>query len=623
MARVLATVSGVAIKPGVSLNRRWYTREMLAAAVARAQERIAAGETLGLAERREADPGLQPLTQLTHHAAEDDSTRIVGRITSLSLGTGGEVLYEAAIAPTPAGKTIAALLDTADGKPPFLRGVSIRGAWLGKLRRVTGPDGQPAETADGLELDGLDYTATPGVPGAQVTSFAWADGAPEETSGRVLITESVQEARVTITEDTTPAVEAAPPVVPDGVREALRERLTPALPHIFRDGQCATCARAQEATKAPAKPYGDVQYADPGYQSDKQARYPIDTKAHAKSAWSYINQASNAKLYTAAQLKRIKGRILAALKRFGVNVSKGTSESAGWVIEPPAQVGEAVAEFFGADPSTAGSWCIRATNGPVTIDLSSYCMDPADLDVILRAAADAACKALQALDPDMDGDIDVPGAPSADTDHDMPGESAPAGGVTETAPADPAGDTGPAEAGHREDEEAPVAETTENKAAGTQPAAALTAGQIAELAAQAATAAVSKAFETRDAAAKAQEKAARKAAKKAAKEARKAGSAANASGGEGAAATETAGAVDVGALVTEAVQGLVASGTLQVGRKGIAGQPVGEHRAPAGPGGAELTDEQLRGLSADDFADFAGENLDKYIFGGRGKAVHQ
>jgi uncharacterized protein len=78
---------------------------------------------------------------------------------------------------------------------------------------------------------------------------------------------------------------------------------------------CPTGLRAE--TK---KPYGDVTYADPGYR-DNRKRYPIDTEAHARAAWSYINQAGNASEYTADQLKAIKGRIRAALKRFGVEVA--------------------------------------------------------------------------------------------------------------------------------------------------------------------------------------------------------------------------------------------------------------------------------------------------------------
>ena len=70
-----------------------------------------------------------------------------------------------------------------------------------------------------------------------------------------------------------------------------------------------------------SKPYGDVEYADPGYQSDGRKRYPIDSADHVRAANSYINQADNAKLYTAAQLKNIKSRIGAAAKKFGIELS--------------------------------------------------------------------------------------------------------------------------------------------------------------------------------------------------------------------------------------------------------------------------------------------------------------
>ena len=82
-------------------------------------------------------------------------------------------------------------------------------------------------------------------------------------------------------------------------------------------------------------PYGDVDYADPGYldADDKQAhdgggvkRYPVDTEEHAKAAWSYINQAKNAELYTSTQLADIKSKIRGALKKFGVDVSEDSEK---------------------------------------------------------------------------------------------------------------------------------------------------------------------------------------------------------------------------------------------------------------------------------------------------------
>lgn len=68
------------------------------------------------------------------------------------------------------------------------------------------------------------------------------------------------------------------------------------------------------------KPYGDVEYADPGYQSDKKPRYPIDTADHVRAAWSYINQSDNAGMYTAAQLDKVKARVKAAADKFGIQI---------------------------------------------------------------------------------------------------------------------------------------------------------------------------------------------------------------------------------------------------------------------------------------------------------------
>lgn len=72
---------------------------------------------------------------------------------------------------------------------------------------------------------------------------------------------------------------------------------------------------------SPSKPYGNVTYADPGYQKDGKKRYPIDTEAHVRAAWSYINQADNASQYSPEQLASIKGRIKSAMKKFGIQTS--------------------------------------------------------------------------------------------------------------------------------------------------------------------------------------------------------------------------------------------------------------------------------------------------------------
>jgi hypothetical protein len=71
--------------------------------------------------------------------------------------------------------------------------------------------------------------------------------------------------------------------------------------------------------KTADKPYGDVTYADPGYNGKK--RYPIDTEAHVRAALSYIAQKSNAAKYTADQLRAIKSKIRGAARKLGIGTS--------------------------------------------------------------------------------------------------------------------------------------------------------------------------------------------------------------------------------------------------------------------------------------------------------------
>jgi HK97 family phage prohead protease len=63
------------------------------------------------------------------------------------------------------------------------------------------------------------------------------------------------------------------------------------------------------------EPYGDVEYADPGYQKEGKKRYPLDTEDHIRAAWSYINMPKNQEPYTADQVSNIKMRIIAAWKK--------------------------------------------------------------------------------------------------------------------------------------------------------------------------------------------------------------------------------------------------------------------------------------------------------------------
>lgn len=225
MARTIATITGTALVPGVSRNGRWYKPEHIAEAVRRARERIAAGD--------------RPMVMLTFHAAGDNSREVAATLTDMSLNESGGADFAAGFTDTDAGWDIAKMADTTDGRPAHLKTVSIRGAWLGKVRKERGPGDRLVETADGVELEGIDFTKSPGVTGAEIKTFAWVKDGATETTERVLITESLEEARVTITEDTPPAAEVSE--VAETTRSALRGILGIEPPHVLENGICRTC----------------------------------------------------------------------------------------------------------------------------------------------------------------------------------------------------------------------------------------------------------------------------------------------------------------------------------------------------------------------------------------------
>jgi hypothetical protein len=68
-------------------------------------------------------------------------------------------------------------------------------------------------------------------------------------------------------------------------------------------------------------PKSEAHYADPGYQKDKKPRYPVSSKEKARAAWSYINMPKNEAKYSASDLAKVKSRIKAACKKFGVEIS--------------------------------------------------------------------------------------------------------------------------------------------------------------------------------------------------------------------------------------------------------------------------------------------------------------
>ena len=153
----IATVEGTMLVPGVSRNMRLYTREVIGKAVARMQARI-------------ADPTGLPIVMRSHHEAGDNSALIVGRLTSATLTEDGAARYTALLYDTRAGRDIAGLVTPK--KQPALKSVSIHGYWLGPVMRVE-HDGESVTTGEDLEINAVDWTATPGVTGAVVDNAAW------------------------------------------------------------------------------------------------------------------------------------------------------------------------------------------------------------------------------------------------------------------------------------------------------------------------------------------------------------------------------------------------------------------------------------------------------------------
>ena len=411
MARPIARIHGTAVRPGVSRNRRYYSAAMIAEAVKAAQARLA--------------EGIRPMTMLTHHGADNDgdSTRIVGRLADIQLQEDGSATYTAEIAGTQHGRDILELIDTHGTDPPFLRGVSFRGDWIGQPQRIV-VDGDVAVTADGFEMDGIDFTYRPGIDGAGVDAVERIDEdditeTRESAPLRSRIYESVQEARVTTTTFTEEA---------------------------------ATAPAAATTTAA------SIQYADNGYLAGEK-RYPLDTAANTRAAHRAIAESTTARQYTAAQLKRMRQRVGRALREHHTEVA-----DSGYLITRQPLT-EAVAEMYGFDylDTPSGHVYLTLDNGLVTISISSCRIDPHDLDRVARAAMEGACQALLVIDPDMDGDAD----PAESARNSRLAETAPdSAGLTEADVPAPQG----ADHAQHEEEEPAVSEPT-NPAVATTPAA--------------------------------------------------------------------------------------------------------------------------------------------------------
>ena len=187
---------------------------------------------------------------------------------------------------------------------------------------------------------------TPG-PGSNATNGSGtgqlASVVPTSSSGRDPADEASERALAVVqevTDRTSAAAEYATAVVevtepdddsrPAVFGRAAAEFLDRGLAHPDGDG-CETetgedgggeeHGRGGDAPGNGKLPYGHVVYADDGMQADGKKRYPLDTDEHVMAAWGYISKAKNAAKYTAAQLAKVKGKIKAAMKKHGHDVS--------------------------------------------------------------------------------------------------------------------------------------------------------------------------------------------------------------------------------------------------------------------------------------------------------------
>lgn len=71
-----------------------------------------------------------------------------------------------------------------------------------------------------------------------------------------------------------------------------------------------------ESAASEKAPYGnDVHYCDNGMRSDGKKRFPVDTAARVKAAWSYAHHKSIMAHYTSEQLSRLHSCIASAWKK--------------------------------------------------------------------------------------------------------------------------------------------------------------------------------------------------------------------------------------------------------------------------------------------------------------------
>lgn len=348
----IATISGVALTPGVSRNKRLYTPELIAKAAARMQERL-------------ADPNGLPIVMRTHHGAEDDSAKIVGRVTEVTVDSNKALRYKANLYDTFHAREIANLVTP---KKPALRSVSIHGYWMGNTKQVS-YEGGMATTADDLEIDAIDFTASPGVDGALIDG----SGKATESGGviRTSISESI-EANVTLLEESSALVSSRG-------RQYELDRVAEA--KYSADDMKDLMAKGHAMKNASGEP-----------------SYPIADLSDLKKAIRAVGRGKSGH-------DAIRAHIMKRAKALGATDLIPDNWGAGGKMKESAPVRlSEVKEYYPDGPENPSGFCIDAYSGPLSVTIRG-CVAPDALRFVAQRAAQAAMHAFMMMDPDSDGDI--------------------------------------------------------------------------------------------------------------------------------------------------------------------------------------------------------------------------
>lgn len=90
--------------------------------------------------------------------------------------------------------------------------------------------------------------------------------------------------------------------------------------------------------EARSAPFGNVEYADPGLQSDGVKRFPIDTAYHIKKALEFLQDPEVASAYTPEDLDAIRERVQAASQGTGVVVTAASEGGTKQHMETPEMI---------------------------------------------------------------------------------------------------------------------------------------------------------------------------------------------------------------------------------------------------------------------------------------------